>query len=180
MRYAAAGGYTPAEQERRERLRLEAAERFEHGEPSAEIAKELRVSTRSVRRWRRAWETGGAEGLASTGPVARERLTAQQWARVAALLDAGPAAAGYTDDQRWTLARIAALIGRACHVGYTLTGVGKLLARHGYSWQVPVRPAAARDEAEVARWREETWPDVERPRASSAPSSASRTRPGRR
>ena len=54
MRYAAAGGYTPEEQARRERLRLEVAERFAVGESSARIARELRVTRRSVERWRAA------------------------------------------------------------------------------------------------------------------------------
>ena len=43
MRYAQRGGYTPAEQQRRERLRLEAAERFARGDGINEIARELRV-----------------------------------------------------------------------------------------------------------------------------------------
>jgi transposase len=179
MRYAAAGGYTPAEQARRERVRLEAAERFERGETSARIARELRVTQRSVERWRAAWTRGGPAALAPVGPVSREKLSERQWKKVAALLDAGPAVSGYQDDQRWTLARVADLIGRTCHVSYTLTGVGKLLDRHGYSWQVPVRRAVARDEEEITRWREETWPAVESPPASSAPTSASPTRQDR-
>ncbi|MEU4228456.1 helix-turn-helix domain-containing protein, partial [Nonomuraea sp. NPDC026600] len=48
MRYGQRGGYTPAEQERRERLRLQTAERFEDGESTRDIARELRVSERSV------------------------------------------------------------------------------------------------------------------------------------
>jgi transposase len=180
MRYAAAGGYTPAEQERRERVRLVAAERFAQGASNGEVADELRVSVRSVSSWRRAWTQEGEAGLASKGPVSRERLSARQWEKVAALLDAGPAACGYEDDQRWTLARIAALIGRTCHVTYTLTGVSKLLDRHGYSWQVPVRRSAARDEEEIQRWRTEVWPDVERRPANSARTSALPTRRARR
>ncbi|TDT94041.1 transposase [Streptomyces sp. 846.5] len=179
MRYAAAGGYTPEEQARRERLRLEVAERFVVGESSAQIARDLRVTRRSVERWRAAWKQGGAQALCSAGPVARERLSGRQWEKVAALLDAGPGVCGFEDDQRWTLARVADLIGRTCHVSYTLTGVGKLLDRHGYSWQVPVRRSAARDEEEIARWREETWPAVESLPASSAPTSASPTSRGR-
>ncbi len=47
------GGYTPADQQRRERLRMEAAGRFARGDEISEIARDLRV-TGSVRRWRRA------------------------------------------------------------------------------------------------------------------------------
>jgi hypothetical protein len=44
MRYAQWGGYTPAEQQRRKRLRLDAAERFTRGDGITEIAHDLRVS----------------------------------------------------------------------------------------------------------------------------------------
>jgi hypothetical protein len=43
MRYAQRGGYTPAEQ-RRERLRLEAAGRFARGDGINELAHDLRVT----------------------------------------------------------------------------------------------------------------------------------------
>jgi len=46
MRYAQRGGYTPAEQQRRERLRLEAAGRFAGGDEISEIAQDLRVTPR--------------------------------------------------------------------------------------------------------------------------------------
>ncbi|MFI1357961.1 hypothetical protein ACH4TV_30895 [Streptomyces sp. NPDC020898] len=38
-----------------------------------------------------------------------------------------------------------------------------------------MRRSAARDEEEITHWREETWPGVERPPASSAPTGASPT-----
>ena len=56
MRYAQRGGYTPAGQQRRERLRLEAVGRFARGDGIGEIARDLRVTEGSVRRWRRAWQ----------------------------------------------------------------------------------------------------------------------------
>jgi transposase-like protein len=61
MRYGQRGGYTPAEQQRRERLRLEAAGRFAAGDSTGVIARDLRVTPGSVRRWRRAWAEGGVE-----------------------------------------------------------------------------------------------------------------------
>ena len=75
MRYAQRGGYTPAEQQRRERLRLEAAGRFARGDAISQIAHDLRVTEGSVRRWQRAWQDGGTEALRSKGPVSRERLS---------------------------------------------------------------------------------------------------------
>jgi hypothetical protein len=73
MRYAQRGGYTPAEQQRRERP--EAAGRFARSDAIGEIAHDPRVTEGSVRRWRRAWEDGGIEALRSKGPVSRERLS---------------------------------------------------------------------------------------------------------
>jgi transposase len=179
MRYAQRGGYTPAEQQRRERLRLQAAERFARGDPTSQVARDLRVTEGSVRRWRRSWRDGGTEALKSRGPVSRERLTAQQFARLEAELRKGPLAHGFAGDQRWTLGRIKTLIGKLFHVGYTVEGTWKLMRRHGWSCQVPVRQAMERDEDAVAVWKAEVWPDIKAPRATWALSSASRTRQGR-
>jgi putative transposase len=179
MRYAQRGGYTPAEQERRERLRLEAAGRFARGDSVREVARDLRVTEGSVRRWRRAWRDGGAEALRSRGPVSRERLSPQQWARLEAELKRGPLAHGFASDQRWTLGRIKTLTGRLFHVGYTIEGVWKLLRRHGWSCQVPARRAVERDEDAIEVWKAGVWPDIKAPRATWVPGSASRTRRAR-
>jgi transposase len=179
MRYGQRGGYTPAEQQRRERLRLEASERFARGDRISEIAQELRVTEGSVRRWRRAWRDGGAGALRSRGPVSRERLSPRQWARLEAELARGPLAHGFAGDQRWTLGRIKALIGKLFHVGYTIEGTWKLMRRHGWSCQVPVRQAMERDERAIAVWKAEVWPQLKGPRATWVPSSASRTRRAR-
>ena len=179
MRYGQRGGYTPAEQQRRERLRLGAAGRFAAGDSTGQIARDLRVMPGSVWRWRRAWAGGGAEALKSRGPVSAERLSREQWARLEQELRRGPLAHGLADDQRWTLVRIKTLIGRLFHVGYTVEGVWRLLRRHGWSCQVPVRQAMERDEAAIAVWKAEVWPEIKAPPATWAPMSVSRTRQAR-
>ncbi len=95
MRYAQRGGYTPAEQ-----LRLEAAGRFARSEGIREIARDLRVTEGSVRRWHKAWRDDGPEALRSKGPVSREKLSPPQWARLEAELRKGPLAHGFAGDQR--------------------------------------------------------------------------------
>jgi len=85
--------------------------------------------------------------------VSRERLSPQQWARLELELRKGPLAHGFAHDQRWTLGRIKTLIGRLFHVGYTIEGTSKLLRRHGWSCQVPVRRAIERDEEAIAVWK---------------------------
>ena len=131
MRYGQRGGYTPAEQERRERLRLEAAGRFARGDPASAIAAELRVTDRTIRRWRQAWRDGGTAALRSRGPVSRERLSPRHWARLEAELRRGPLAHGLAGDQRWTLGRIKTLTGKLFHIGVHRRGTWKLMRRHG-------------------------------------------------
>ncbi|MFI2642118.1 helix-turn-helix domain-containing protein [Streptomyces sp. NPDC018610] len=52
MRYPEGGGLTAEWRAFREGIRLQAGERFAAGEKTAVIAKDLRVSVRSVERWR--------------------------------------------------------------------------------------------------------------------------------
>ena len=94
--------------------------------------------------------------------------------------DEGTATHGWTEDQRWTLARVAKLIGRMFHVSFSLKGVALLLHRMGWSPQVPVHRAAERDDEAVATWRKSTWPQVKGSRAGWARGSASPTKPGKR
>ena len=161
MRYPDGGGLSPEGRGRREMVRLQAAQMFEQGIDPVQVARQLRVSAKSVYQWRRRWRAGGPAALASRGPGgAACRLDERQLARLRAALDLGPAAYGWREDQRWTLARAAALIGRLFHVRYTLRGTSYLLHRIGFSPQVPAHRAAGRDEAAVAAWRAGTWAKV--------------------
>ncbi|MEV0424822.1 winged helix-turn-helix domain-containing protein [Streptosporangium canum] len=165
---------TAAQRTKREQVRLRAAELFARGDTDAQVAKELRVTRVSANRWRRAWATGGGKALASKGPASVPWLSEAQFARLEVALNRGPAAHGWLD-QRWTLARVKTVIGRMFHLSYSLAGVWKLLRRHGWSCQVPVRRAIERDEEAVAVWKEQVWPAVERPRQTWARGSASKT-----
>jgi len=68
VRYADGGGLTAEGRARREKVRLQAAEMFAQDADPVQIARSLRVSTKSVYQWRRAWRSGGQESLASRGP----------------------------------------------------------------------------------------------------------------
>ncbi len=140
---------------------MQAAEWFARGIAPPEVARRLRISLNSAYVWRRRWRAGGKAALASEGPGGAVcRLSAAQLARLRAALEGGPAAWGWGEDQRWTLARITTLIGRLFHVRYTLRGTSYLLHRTGFTPQVPVHRAAERDEAKIAAWRAVTWAKV--------------------
>jgi transposase len=159
MRYQDGGGLTARGRARRARVRLQAAQMLGQGMDPAQIAGLLRVSTKSVYAWRRAWRAGGETALASKGPGGNPcKLDEDQLAELRAALDAGPAAYGWHEDQRWTLARVADLIRRLFHVSYTLRGVSYLLHRTGFA---PRRRA----------------PSVNSPAPSATDSAASSTAP---
>jgi putative transposase len=162
MRYPDGGGLTAEGRARREKVRLQAAQMFEQGLKPAQVAWCLRVSTKSAYLWRRRWRSGGEAALASKGAGGNAcRLDDAQLARLRAALDPGPAAYGWKEDQRWTLARVAALIRRLFHVGYTLRGASYLLHRIGFSPQVAAHRAAERDEDALAASRAATWAKVQ-------------------
>src|SRR3954465_7415508 len=160
MRDAQGGGLTAEERAHRERVRLAAAEWIEEGATDVEVAARFRVTRMSVNRWRHAPAVGGGPALASKGAGgARCRLSPAQLDELQVLLDAGPAAWGWTD-QCWTLPRIAEVVHTRFGVDYPLPGLDLLLHRLGWSVQVPARRAAERNEERISAWREETWPQI--------------------
>ena len=179
MRYPDGGGLTAAGRARREQVRLAAADLIEGGASDREVARRFRVSRMSANRWRRALAAGGRAALVSKGPGGGPgKLSAAQVRELETVLEAGPAVWGW-QDQCWTLARIAEVVRRRFKVEYTLAGLDLLLHRIGWSVQVPARQATERDEAAIARWREETWPVIKGRRRTWAPGWSSKTNPAR-
>jgi transposase len=180
MRYPDGGGLTAAERARREQVRLAAAELIEAGASDREVARQFRVTRMSANRWRRALVAGGRAALMSRGPGGGPcKLSPSQLRELEAVLEAGPAAWGWDEDQCWTLARIAEVVRGRFGVSYTLAGLDLLLHRAGWSVQVPARQAAERDEEQIAAWKEETWPVVKGRRRTWVPGCVSRTSPAR-
>src|ERR1700729_1967064 len=111
MRYPDGAGLDADERGRREQVRLAAAELIEDGASDREVARRFRVSRMSASRWRRALAGGGRAALVSKGAGgAKCRLSAARLRELETVLEAGPAASGWDEDQCWTLARIAEVI----------------------------------------------------------------------
>ncbi|WP_406384004.1 helix-turn-helix domain-containing protein [Streptomyces sp. NBC_00117] len=130
MRYPDGGGLTAEQRRRREEVWMRSVDLFEEGVEVPRIARELRVSEKSVYQWRRTWRTGGREALRSRGPSGYGcRLGSHLQDKLATWLDEGPAAHGWVDDQVWTAARVRTLIGCKFHISYSVCGVTRLLSR---------------------------------------------------
>lgn len=132
---------------------------FADGASAVEVAAVLEVSTKSAYEWRRAWAAGGVDALASKGPSGPDpALSDAQLARLRERLEQGPAAAGWGADQRWTLARVGALIATLFHIRVSVYTVWHAMRRLGYTAQLPIHRAAERDEQSIAHWRRYQWP----------------------
>ena len=142
---------------------------FAAGVSAPELARQLEVSTKSAYQWRRAWASGGAEALASKGaPGPQPRLSDEQLGRLKQRLDEGLRQPGYADDQRWTLARVVALIAAMFHLRVGITTAWQAMRRLGYIAQMPVHRASERDEDAIVHWRRYQWPALK----ESSPATA--------
>lgn len=149
-----------------ERRRRRAIELLERGFQPVEVASQLRVDRRSVRRWKAAYLKGGEAAIqAQPAPGRPSALDDKAKARLERILLKGAKAAGFPTDL-WTCSRVADVIVERFGVEYHVDHIGRLLRGMGWSPQKPTRRAVERDEAAIKRWAKSDWPRVKKtPRA---------------
>ncbi len=146
----------------REARRLQAWELKQKGWKQKDIAEALGVSKGAVSQWFKKANNEGVAALRKrTGGGPKPRLGVEQVNQLPALLSQGAEHFGFRGDV-WTRARVAAVIQQTFGVTYSLTHVGWLLDKIGWSWQKPLTRASQRDEAAIERWRTETWLEVQK------------------
>jgi transposase len=159
-----------------EARRFEAARLFARGESQVTVARTLGATRAAAHRWYHAWKDDGRTALKAAGRAGRKpRLDAPQLARVEGALLKGPGAHGFATEL-WTLPRVAVVIERLTGVRYHPGHVWYILRRLGWSLQRPTRQARERDEAAIAQWKRERWPQVKKTRGAGARGSSSKTR----
>lgn len=156
----------------REGRRLRAWDLHKQGWPNKQIAAALGVTEGAVSQWLKRARLGGKDALRNrVRPGAQPRLTTEQRASIPALLKRGAEAYGFLGDV-WTQARVASVIRQEFGVSYHHDHIGRLLRSLGWSVQKPIERASERNGLVVARWREETWPEIKKkPKSKDAHSS---------
>ena len=150
---------TPQELEQR---RLRALRLLGEGFAPVEVARQIGVDRRSVRRWKAAARKGGTPAVAAKPASGRpRRLVARDLTRLRRMLVKGAQAAGLPTDL-WTCPRVSWLIQRQFGVHYHPAHVSRLLHGLGFSPQKPTRRAVERDEQRIRAWIEQDWPRVKK------------------
>lgn len=132
------------------------------GKYPAEVARIVKASWSSVKRWQVAVEAGGLEALAAKPHPGKPcALTARQKTQLVNALTRGPLQAGYANDL-WTCPRVAQVIARRFGVSYHPAHVWRVLSQLGWSCQKPEQRARERDEPAIARWRAREWSRIKK------------------
>lgn len=148
------------------------------GEEAAEVAEFLGVHASSVRRWARAFESGGGWALAPAPVAGRPpKLTAAQEARVLYWVGCDARTFGFESDW-WTAPRLARVVAERLGVRFHPRYLNDWLARRGVSPQVPALAPRERDYAAIGRWFARDWPAIKRGRPRPGRRSCSPTRAG--
>ena len=146
----------------REARRLRAWELKQKGWKQKDIAEALGVSRGAVSQWFKQADREGVEALRKRkGGGPKPRLSMEQVNQLPAMLNQGAEHFGFRGEV-WTRARVAAVIQKTFGVRYSLTHIGWLLDKMGWSRQKPLTRASQRDEVAIERWRTETWLEVQK------------------
>lgn len=124
---------------------------------SAEI---LGVSEAAVSQWMATWRREGRDGLRThRSPGHPARRTAEQKRVIPDFIWHGAEAYGFRGAV-WTCVRVARVIEREFSIRYSKGHVSRLLQQLQWTRQIPITRALQRNEAEIAVWRTQTWPDL--------------------
>jgi len=124
------------------------------------VAAVLGVGAETIREWRRRFVIYGPKGLViknSPGRPAKLRKHEQQ--QLGRLIDAGPAAAGYSGGC-WRTPMIQDLIQQRFRVCYNVHYISQLLDNLGFSFQKARFVSDHLDEAARREWKAKTWPKI--------------------
>ena len=145
-----------------ERRRKLAVARVSEGYSQQEVAAILGVHRSTVSRWVCTARERGADALqAKPTPGRPRKLSARQEKTVLGWIAKLPTKFGFPTDL-WTSRRLAALIEQRLGIHFNSNYLVEWLRARKHTPQKPAQPARERDEAALARWKEEDWPRLQK------------------
>lgn len=144
----------------REAKRLLAILAFAKDERVARVAELLQVTAEAVRQWIKRFLLGGVIGMRSKhSPGRPPKLTKKQRRELAALIEAGPAEAGYVGNC-WRSPMIQQWIQQRFGVFYSVHYISQLLKNLGFSYQKARFVSDHLDQEARLHWLETQWPNI--------------------
>jgi transposase len=141
--------------------RVSACEAMEKGISPDDVALVLKVGRSTVFEWQKLYREHGPQALRTKkirGP--RANLNDEQMSELLRYIDGDPRQLSF-GLALWTRGMVQTLILRKFGIRLSLVAVGNVLHRLGLSPQRPVYRAYERDPQKVARWKEETFPQIQ-------------------
>jgi transposase len=147
--------------------RTEGVRLLEKGKKSqAEIARLLGVSEAAVSVWAKKLREHGKDSLKSRKASGRPaNLTSSDKTKLLERMKAGAIAAGF-ETERWTQARVQAMIEKEFDVHYHQNYISRLLHDLGWSVQQPETRAMERDEELIRAWLSKDWTRIKKSAAA--------------
>jgi transposase len=120
----------------------------------------LDVSEAAVSQWTTAARKGGLRALAAKQHPGRPaQLTPSQMRLIPDFLWHGAEAYGFRGNV-WTRPRVRMVLIEELGISYSLSQIGRLLQKLGWTPQVPLVKAIQADPVAIEHWRVEVWPEV--------------------
>jgi transposase len=148
-----------------ERLRLKAVKAVvEKGERQVDVARIFQIGQPTLCNWIARYREDPDSLLAKPIPGRTPALSASHLKELSEYLKLGPQAFGWTTDL-WTSKRVRDLIQLKFGISFHKDHVFKILTeKMQWSFQRPEKVARERDPAKVAKWLEETLPEIKKKR----------------
>lgn len=132
------------------------------GATRAASAGRLGVDPSTVSRWVGTYGERGVEALHPSTPAGAEsRMTQEEFAELAELIESGPAECGFVSGV-WTARMVGQLIERRYGVRYHWKYVPELLHKLGFSVQRPRKLLSRANHDAQERWMRKTFPAIKK------------------
>ena len=144
-------------------LRRLAVQRVFDGESPGVVTSSYGLGDKTIFKWLKLGREKGLDALAPKPRPGRGRVLTEFEAQEVKrwILSGDPRQYGF-DFGLWTRQIVADLIKNRLGIQIGLTAVGDLLHRVGLTPQKPMRRAYERDDAEIQKWKEETYPSIKK------------------
>ena len=144
-------------------LRRLAVQRVLDGESPSAVTQSYGLGEKTIFKWLKIGKEQGLDALAPKPRPGRGRTLSdfeaeevKRW-----ILSGDPRQYGF-DFGLWTRQIVSDLIKERFNIELGLTAVGDLLHRVGLTPQKPMRRAYERDDAEIEKWKEKTYPEIKK------------------